>query len=657
MILKRILAGAAAALTLCLSVGSFPAKAPLSASAAEAVTFTSFDTSVNGGEVIRGVDISSIISLENSGVKFRNAQGQEQDIFKTLAENGVNYIRVRVWNDPYDTNGNSYGGGNNDVYTAGLIGARAAKYGMKLLVDIQYSDFWADPAKQTRPKYWAEHDHNTLKSEIYKWTAWVLESVTEAGGEIGMVQVGNETNCFFCGETDMTRICDLFASGNKAVRDFDKNILIAHHFANPSNAEHYLWYAKVMHDTGLDYDVFATSYYPYWHGTAENLTSVLKKIGDTYGKYVMVAEMAYPYTDSDGDNQGNVVTSSSSGCDMRYPVSVEGQAQCIRDVFQAVANTGKWGIGVFYWEPAWLGVPGDGYYAQKAVWEEKGSGWATKYAVGYDQDVSDTGGTSYDNQALFDHSGKPLDSLKVFSSIYPKNETVIPEKGADITEGSYRLRNLASGMYLTVENGEGRAGGNVFQYTADGAADYNTWLVRSAGEGYYEIYSAIDGGDTYLLDLDYGRPDDRTNIGIYTNTEADAQKFKFLETDGGYVILTKSSSDRSAVEIAEGSRDDGGNAQQQSRSGDRSQIWVLEPVEEYIICGDLTGDGRLSVFDMIMLRQSFIEGSGEDKCDVNSDGEFNMNDLVSLQRYLLGQDDFRKPSRGTPPNTVFPGTR
>ena len=30
-------------------------------------------------------------------------------------------IRVRVWNNPYDSNGNGYGGGNNDVATAKKI--------------------------------------------------------------------------------------------------------------------------------------------------------------------------------------------------------------------------------------------------------------------------------------------------------------------------------------------------------------------------------------------------------------------------------------------------------------------------------------------------------------------------------------------------------
>ena len=418
---NRITKCCAAASVMMLSAAAFPPAKPAQA-LDKTVSFAQFPSDVNGGEPIRGVDISSILSIEEAGVRFRNNAGREEDIFRVLYDHDVNYIRVRVWNEPNDGSGHSYGGGNNDVNTACEIGRRAAQYGMKLLVDIQYSDFWADPAKQTRPKYWAEHDHDTLSGEIYKWTTWVLTAITEAGGEIGMVQVGNETNCFFCGEDDMYQICDLFASGDKAVRDFDERILIAHHFANPANADNYYWYAKVMNECSLDYDVFATSYYPYWHGTAANLTTVLKTIGDTYGKYVMVAETAYPYTSEDGDSFGNVVARDSAEVDFRYDISVDGQAACLTDVFQAVADCGDKGLGVFYWEPAWLGVPDISWSEQKDKWEHHGSGWATDYAAGYDPDVSSAGGSSYDNQALFDFRGNPLDSLDVFTRIYPKNE-------------------------------------------------------------------------------------------------------------------------------------------------------------------------------------------------------------------------------------------
>ena len=142
-----------------------------------AVYFNDFDMSVNGGEPIKGVDVSSVIAVENAEVKFYGRDGSEQDIFKTLSESGVNYIRVRVWNAPYDSSGNSYGGGNNDVYTAAEIGRRAAEYNMKLLVDFQYSDFWSDPGKQRVPKAWEGYTSERKKQAIYDYTKSSLKII------------------------------------------------------------------------------------------------------------------------------------------------------------------------------------------------------------------------------------------------------------------------------------------------------------------------------------------------------------------------------------------------------------------------------------------------------------------------------------------------
>lgn len=615
-----------------------------------AVYFNDFDMSVNGGEPIKGVDVSSVIAVENAGVKFYGRDGSEQDIFKTLSESDVNYIRVRVWNAPYDSSGNSYGGGNNDVYTAAEIGRRAAEYNMKLLVDFQYSDFWSDPGKQRVPKAWEGYTSERKKQAIYDYTKSSLKIISDAGADIGMVQVGNETNCLFCGESDMYVISSMFSSGCKAVREFDSSVMIALHFANPATG-YFDWYAKVLSECNVDYDVFAASYYPYWHGTAENLTSVLKGIADTYNKYVMVAETAYPYTDEDGDTFGNAVSSGSSNVDLRYDISVEGQAACLTDVFRAVANVGPKGIGVFYWEPAWLGKYGISWNEQSELWKKYGSGWATEYASEFDPEVTDAGGSSYDNQALFDFTGKPLESLEVFGNIYPirKNPPAV------IAEGSYRIRNLSSGLYLTVSGASAESGANVFQYEADGAADYNTWHFVKSKNGYYEIYSDIDGGNRLLLDLDMGKPDNRTNIGVYTNTESDAQKFKLVANDdGSYYILTKASGDRSAVEIADASGSRGGNAQQFEISGHDCQKWVLEPVEAFSMTGDLNGDNSVDVLDLILLRRSIVENSSDIECDMDGNWVVSADDLNVMQNYLLGRGDIDFKTHGTPKNTIFP---
>lgn len=599
-------------------------KFPLVSAENDTVYFSQFDMNVNGGEPIRGVDISSILAVENAGVTFCNEYGRKQDIFRTLSEHGVNYIRVRVWNEPYDSRGNSYGGGNCDLYTAAEIGRRAAKYGMKLLVDIQYSDFWADPEKQTRPKYWIQHDHETLKGEIYKYTAWVLETISEAGGNIGMVQVGNETNCFFCGETDMYKICDLFASGDQAIRDFDRSVLIAHHFANPSTGS-YAWYAQVMDECNLDYDVFATSYYPYWHGTTENLTAVLKEIADTYNKYVMVAETAYPYTSEDGDTFGNAVSEDSDSAVFRYDISVEGQAQCLTDVFQAVANVGEKGIAVFYWEPAWLGVNGISWEEQSSLWKKYGSGWATDYAAEYDASVTSAGGSSYDNQALFDFEGNSLKSLQVFRNIYPQNNEILNPKGAVIENGRYRIKNVNSELFISEKNGNAvQSNGTVWTFTKN---DDDTFYITT-----------LDGR---ALTVEKSADTNGTNILLQKHKGDTSQKYTLCRnTDGTYALLTAASNNKSCLDVYNISKEDGANICQWEYWGGNGQKFILEPVKE--IEGDVNADGALSVIDVILLQKWLLavpdaELTDWKAADLCEDNIINVFDLHLLKRMLLEQ--------------------
>ncbi|GMK39936.1 hypothetical protein PCCS19_29910 [Paenibacillus sp. CCS19] len=389
-------------------------------------------------DFIKGVDISSILTLEESGVKFYNEAGIEQDIFKTLRDDGVNYVRVRVWNDPFDSQDRGYGGGNNDLAHAIEIGKRATDNGMKVLVDFHYSDFWADPGKQHVPKAWANLSFEDKKTALYNYTKESLQEMLDAGIDIGMVQVGNETNGRFVGETDWTKMSGLFSAGSKAIRDLDPNrsILIALHFTNPETSGRYADYAKKLKGNNVDYDVFASSYYPFWHGTLINLTSVLKEVATTYGKKVMVAETSYAYTAADGDGHGNTAP-QSSGQTLDYPITVQGQATSLRNVIDAVAKVGAAGLGVFYWEPAWLPVgPASELAQNKLKWEQYGSGWASSYAGEYDPVDAGKwfGGSAVDNQALFDFDGHPLASLKVFQ--YVNNGAVADRKIDEVKDAA-----------------------------------------------------------------------------------------------------------------------------------------------------------------------------------------------------------------------------
>ncbi|MBQ3416994.1 MAG: glycosyl hydrolase 53 family protein [Ruminococcus sp.] len=383
-------------------------------------------------DFIRGMDVSSLISLENAGVKYFDEKGRETDLLKLLAQNGVNYIRVRVWNDPYDEEGRGYGGGSCDVNTACEIGRRAAKYGMKLLVDFHYSDFWADPSKQKAPKAWENGSVKEKEDALYDFTFSSLKDIRDAGADIGMVQIGNETTSGIAGVSDFADMAKLFQAGSRAVRAFDRNILVAIHFTNPDRTDTMKWYADCLDEYSVDYDVFAASYYPFWHGSLTNLNEVLSYAAQEYGKLTMVAETSYPYTLADSDGHPNTVNqwNNSTGDDLLWDFTPQGQAEEIRAVMNAVNNVSDAkGLGVFYWEGAWIsvgdttGLPGDEYDAQvernSALWEQYGCGWAASYAGEFDPDDAGKyyGGCAVDNQTFFDAGGKALPSLKAFMAV------------------------------------------------------------------------------------------------------------------------------------------------------------------------------------------------------------------------------------------------
>lgn len=367
-------------------------------------------------DFIRGMDASAVLSVENSGAAYYNFEGEEQDVFQTLAESGVNYIRIRVWNDPYDENGNGYGGGNNDLATAIELGKRASKYGMKVCIDFHYSDFWADPKRQHAPKAWENMSADEKADALYNYTTDSLTQLLDAGVNVAMVQIGNEINYGMSGETDTANVMKLLASGSKAVREmadkYDKDIQIAIHYTKITETEKLDALVANLAEYKLDYDIIGLSFYPFWDGTMENMQSVVRNITENYGKKVMIAETSYCYTAEDGDGYGNSLIGIDDGVE-GYPATVQGQATMIRDVIAAANEAGA--MGVFYWEGTWIPV-GDANVDNSALWEKYGSGWASSYAGDYDPDDAGLyyGGCSWDNQAMFDFDGHPLASLNVF---------------------------------------------------------------------------------------------------------------------------------------------------------------------------------------------------------------------------------------------------
>lgn len=458
-------------------------------------------------DFIRGVDISSYVSEKDAGVVFRDYDGKELNdaaFFSFLAECGINWVRIRVWNNPYNDDNMGYGGGNSDMEKAVVLGKLATDAGMKVLIDFHYSDFWADPNKQMVPRAWDHKSLADMETLIAEFTGESLTKLADAGVNVQMVQLGNEINSGLADETEPERVYTLLRAASTAVREVSEEIEIAVHYANPEKAT-FTDYAARLEEAGLDYDVFGISYYPYWHGTLENLENVMRTIQDTYGKKTLVMETSYAYTMEDGDGFANSIGEGAAGVDYRYEISVQGQANAVRDVMDTVCTAD--GLGVFYWEPAWIPVnvwtegaeDADAVYeANKEAWETYGCGWAASYSVKYDPEDAGLwyGGSSWDNQALFAFDGTPLESLRVFRYVFGGTT-------AEMAVSSVPDITFQSGIGKTIEMPE-----NVYAVMLDGSKEAIpvTWneaeveLAQQAGAGDYTISgTAICEGREYAV--------------------------------------------------------------------------------------------------------------------------------------------------------------
>lgn len=388
-------------------------------------------------DFIMGMDISSVMSEFDSGVTYRDFEGNKiskiTDFCQFLKKCGVTHIRVRVWNDPYTDDGKGYGGGNNDIDTAVEIAKGCQAAGLKMLVDFHCSDFWTDPAKQQAPKEWNEYTVDQKAKALQEYLQDSLKKINDTDVEIAMVQIGNETNNAFIGESYVTDMCKLFSAGTEAVRTFntvnDTNIKTVIHVTNPEDSYMTTW-AERLKNNNVEYDILATSYYPSWHGTFDNLKSQLQTVKSTYRKDVMVAETSYAFTLDDTDGHENTIREGNNDTmqsGKQYPFSPQGQASYLRDLIDVVNSAG--GLGVYYWESAWItvgdttGLTGVDYNNKvadnKIKWETRGSGWASSYSDEYDPDDAGQwyGGSAVDNQALFAADGSPLASINVWNLV------------------------------------------------------------------------------------------------------------------------------------------------------------------------------------------------------------------------------------------------
>ncbi|EOT7377981.1 TPA: cellulase family glycosylhydrolase [Enterobacter cloacae] len=393
-----------ALLAVCLSCGL-----AASAFAADAVKTRPFNAMP--ADFIKGADISTLLEAEQHGAKFYNQNGQQQDAIAILKANGVNYVRLRLWVDPQDASGKTYGGGSNNLENTIALAKRVKAQGLKLLLDFHYSDFWTDPGKQFKPKAWEKMDYPQLKTAIHDYTRDTIARFKQEGVLPDMVQIGNEINggmlwpegkSWGQGGGEFDRLAGLLnaaISGLKENLTGGEQVKIMLHLAEGTKNDTFRWWFDEIAKRDVPYDIIGLSMYTYWNGPISALKANMDDISRRYNKDVIVVEAAYGYTLDNCDNAENSFQAKEEK-DGGYPGTVQGQYDYIHDLMQSVIDVPDHrGKGIFYWEPTWIAVPG--------------TTWATKAGMKYIHDEWKEG-NARENQALFDCQGKVLPSITVF---------------------------------------------------------------------------------------------------------------------------------------------------------------------------------------------------------------------------------------------------
>lgn len=372
----------------------------------------------NDMKFVKGMDLSTLLELEKCGAKYY-VDGTETDILDIMKKYDVDTIRIRLWNDPWSERGESYGAGENDLKTTLAIAKKVTDAGLGVLLNFHYSDFWADPGKQIKPKAWEGYSVEELEQAVYDFTADTMKVFKENGINTTMVQVGNElSNGLLWPEgkvPNYDNIAKFVNAGIRGVRAVEKDVPVMIHLDNGGNNTLYREWFDEFTKRGEDFQIIGLSYYPFWHGTLDMLTDNMNDIAERYGKDLVIAEVSMGYTMEDyktyeklsDDERKGYATKPELVEKIEYPMTVQGQYDFMEDFLNRISHIkGNKGKGFFYWEPAWIPVAG--------------SGWATPASLKYMNDKGPCG-NEWANQALFDYEGNALPTWNLIRDFKPQD--------------------------------------------------------------------------------------------------------------------------------------------------------------------------------------------------------------------------------------------
>lgn len=357
-------------------------------------------------DLIRGVDLSTLPALESAGKSFSDAAGTRA-AEQILADHDMNLVRLRLWvNPPTEL---------NTLADVAAMARRVKQANMKVLLNLHYSDFWADPTHQETPAAWQGQDLRTLAATVREYTKSVVATLDQQGTPPDIIQIGNEVSTgmlwpqgrvYADGRERWGEFATLLRAGIEGARagaspgHVPKIMVHIEQGGDHDTAQRF--YDHILeHD--VDFDLLGLSYYRYWQGSLSDVQRNLDNLAARYGKPIMIVETAHPWTLDDQDGRANIIGPSHS-LPPEYPASPEGQAFLVRDLLSMVARVpGNLGLGVVYWEPAW--IPGVGWKpGEAAVW---------------------------DNQTLFDPAGRALasiDAMRVTPASVSRSAAATPQE-------------------------------------------------------------------------------------------------------------------------------------------------------------------------------------------------------------------------------------
>lgn len=334
-------------------------------------------------EFMRGMDISSLPEMLEHGKKYFDFDGREKDPLVLIKENGANYIRLRVWNEPENV---KESGGYCDPAKTVAFARRIKEMGFSLFLDFHYSDWWADPGKQNKPRSWEDLPLPELAQALYDFTKTVLQALDDAGAYPDMVQIGNEIRngmLFPDGAAqNWPGLALLLNHGIRAVRDTraGRNTPVVLHLDQGGRYCYFRdWFDEALAHGVTDFDVIGLSYYPFWHGTFYELASTMDNLAGRYKRPLVIAETAHAWRIAEDGIFGREQERIAG-----FPATPAAQRKVLELVMEITANVRDgMGLGVFYWEPLMLPV-------------ERSGGWAA-------------------SMGLTDTEGRALEGLKAFS--------------------------------------------------------------------------------------------------------------------------------------------------------------------------------------------------------------------------------------------------